>query len=243
MTSNRPLGHVKISSGDLEEILEFIAGRISENKKTYCIPLNLTKYVVSKDDQKLKNVMNAADLLISDGISMVWLSKRAGYKDVHRVTGIDLAEKVLSHSKARGWRIFFLGATPENLTKAIGNVKFRFNNPEIAGYHHGYFKQDEIENIITLVNESNADILFIGLGMPQKEYFIGDYIGRINVKFCLAIGGAFDIWAGAKRRTPNLIQMLGLEWLFRSLYDKNKVLNITKYGFIFLKDLLNYKRG
>jgi N-acetylglucosaminyldiphosphoundecaprenol N-acetyl-beta-D-mannosaminyltransferase len=242
MISDHPLGHVKISSGDLEEILEFIAERISENRKTYCIPLNLTKYVVSKDDHKLKNVMNAADLLISDGISMVWLSKRAGYKDVHRVTGIDLAEKILSHSKARGWKIFLLGATPENLNTAIKNLKDKFGEPLIAGSHDGYFRRDEDRQMIDLINQSGSDILFLGLAMPQKEYFVHDYFKKINVKFCLAVGGAFDVWAGVKKRTPKAVQNIGLEWLFRSFYDINKIINVTRYGLIFLKELLVYKK-
>jgi N-acetylglucosaminyldiphosphoundecaprenol N-acetyl-beta-D-mannosaminyltransferase len=197
---------------------------------------------MSKRDRKLQDVIHSADLIVSDGISMVWLSKRAGYNDVFRVTGIDLAEKLLSEAKEQEWRLFFLGASPENLKKAINNVKEKYNNPKIAGYHHGYFKLEEIEEVISLINESDVDILFLGMGMPQKEYFVSDYIDKLNVKFCMAVGGAFDIWSGAKQRTPKIIQIIGLEWLFRSFYDKSKVLNITRYGLIFLKDLLVYKR-
>lgn len=221
-------------------MLDFIRKRVSENKKTYCIPLNLTKYVTSKRDLKLKEVMNSADLVTPDGISMVWLSRRAGYQDVFRVTGIDLAERILSKSKEEGWRFFFLGASPENLDMAIKNVSARLS-PYIGGVHHGYFKEYEIEKIIELINSSNSDILLLGLGLPQKEYFIHDHFNKINVKFCLAVGGAFDVWAGAKQRTPKFIQMIGLEWLYRSMYDKSKFMNIIKYGIIFLKDLIFYK--
>lgn len=242
MIENHPLGHLKISSGSLEEILEFVGKRISENQKTYCIPLNLTKYVMSKRDIKLQEVIQSANLIVSDGISMVWLSRRAGYHDVFRVTGIDLAEKILSHSRSRGWKVYFLGASQENLDRAIKNLKERFNNSEIAGYHHGYFNKHEIKRIIQMINDSGADILFLGLGLPQKEYFIDDHFNEIHAPFCLAVGGAFDVWAGAKRRTPGLIQRMGLEWLFRSFYDKNKTFNVARYGLVFLKDLLFYKK-
>ncbi len=241
MIENHPLGHLKISSGSLEEILEFVGKRISENQKTYCIPLNLTKYVMSKRDIKLQEVIQSANLIVSDGISMLWLSRRGGYQDVYRVTGIDLAEKILSHSRSRGWKVYFLGASQENLDRAIKNLKERFNNSEIAGYHHGYFNKHEIKRIIQMINDSGADILFLGLGLPQKEYFIHDYFDKINVKFCLAVGGAFDVWAGAKQRTPKFVQKFGLEWLHRSMYDKSKFMNIIKYGVIFLKDLIFYK--
>lgn len=242
MISNLPLGHLKVSAGDAGEVIDFIRKRISENKKTYCIPLNLTKYVMSKRDPKLKEVINSADLITPDGISIVWLSRRAGYRDVYRVPGIDLAEKILSRSKEEGWRFFFLGASSENVNTTIKNVSERFNDPHIAGFHHGYFREYEVEKLIELINSSNSDILLLGLGLPQKEYFIHDYFDKINVKFCLAVGGAFDVWAGVKKRTPSLIQKIGLEWLFRSFYDKNKMLNIVRYGLIFLKDFVVYKK-
>ncbi len=242
MIENLPLGHIKISTGNIDEILKHIEKNISENKSFYCIPLNLTKYVVSKKDCKLREVIKSADLIISDGVPIVWLSRRAGYKDVIRVTGIDLAEQILSHSRERGWRIFFLGASPNNLESAIKNLRNRFNNPDVVGYHHGYFKKHEVEEIIEVINNSSPDILFLGLGMPQKEYLIHDYFIKINVKFCLPVGGAFDIWAEAKKRAPKVFQRVGCEWLYRSLYDKSKAQLIAKNGLTFLKDFLFYNR-
>jgi N-acetylglucosaminyldiphosphoundecaprenol N-acetyl-beta-D-mannosaminyltransferase len=242
MIKNYPLGHVKICSGDINDVMEFFTKRISDQKETYCMPLNLTKYVISKKDPKLQEVIRSADLVISDGISIVWLSRRAGYEDVYHVPGIDLAEKILSQSREQGWRMFFLGASPENLHMAIHNARERFNNPYIAGFHHGYFKQYEIEKIIEQINSSKPDVLLLGLGMPQKEYFIHDYFRQIRVALCLPVGGAFDVWAEVKKRIPKMIQRVGLEWLFRSFYDKRKALNITRYSLIFLKDFLVYKK-
>ena len=72
MIKNRSLGHLKISSGNMDEVLKFIEKRIAESKQTYCIPLNLTKYSIAKKDLKLREVINSADLIISDGIPIVW---------------------------------------------------------------------------------------------------------------------------------------------------------------------------
>jgi len=242
MIRNYPLGHLKISSGDMGQVLKFIEKRIAESKRTYCIPLNLTKYSISKKDLKLREVINSADLIISDGIPIVWLSKKAGYQDVYRITGIDLAEKILSRSKEQGWKLFFLGASPENLKMATKNLSNRFNNLNIVGSHHGYFGQHEIKQLIKSINASNADIFFLGLGLPQKEHFLHDYFDKISVKFCLPVGGAFDVWAEVKGRTPRSIQRIGMEWLYRSFYDKSRALYILKYGLIFLRDFLFYKK-
>ncbi len=240
MIENLPLGHVKISTGNINDIFEYIEKNISENKSFYCIPLNLTKYVISKNDRKLQEVIKSADLILSDGFPIAWLSRRAGYKDVNRITGIDLAEQIMIRSRERGWKLFFLGASSDNLERTVCNIKHRFNNPDVTGYQHGYFEQREMGKIIEIINNSAADILFLGLGMPQKEHLIHDHFKKIKVKFCLPVGGALDVWSGAKRRTPKLIQNIGLEWLYRSFYDISRAKLIAKYGLSFFKEILFY---
>jgi N-acetylglucosaminyldiphosphoundecaprenol N-acetyl-beta-D-mannosaminyltransferase len=160
-----------------------------------------------------------------------------GYRDVFRVTGIDLAEAMISLSRKHGWRMFFLGASPSNVENAIKNLSRRFDYSGVGGFHHGYFKESDIDEIIKNINRSNSDLLFLGLGMPQKEYFIHDYLDRINVKLCIPVGGAFDVWAEAKKRTPQMLQRIGTEWLYRSIYDRTRALCIAKYGLVFLRDL------
>lgn len=242
MIKNYPLGHLKISSGNLKEIFLFIKNNINHNKHSYCMPLNLTKYVVSQKDSKLKETINAADSVISDGVSIVLLSKRFSYKNVYRVTGIDLAEMIISKSKENGWKMFFLGSSQENIERAIERLYKKFGNLNIVGCQHGYFKNEDINSIIENINLTQAQILFLGLGMPQKEYFINDYFNKLHVNFCLPVGGAFDVWADSKQRTPKILQNIGLEWFYRSFYDKNKALNITQYGLTFFKDFFFCKR-
>lgn len=242
MTSNRPLAHLKISTGTQDDILSYIEKCIAEDKRIYCIPLNVTKYVLSKKDSKLREVISDSDLVIADGIPIMWLSRRAGYGDVHRITGIDLAETILSRSKKHKWKLYFLGASSVNLERAIERVRERFNCPDIVGYDHGYFKPDDIGRIIDKINSSRADILFLGLGMPQKEYFIQDYFAKTTAKLFLPVGGAFDVWAEIKNRTPEIVQKIGLEWLYRSFYDRSRARNIARYGLNFFNDLIFYKQ-
>lgn len=218
-----------------------IDGWISNREKAYCIPINLTKYIKSKKDAKLTRSINNAKLVIADGVPIKWLGKRAGMSDIHRVTGVDLSEQLLAMAKEKGWKLYFLGASPDNLVRAKERVKERFNDPDFAGARDGYFKEEDVAGIIDDINASKADILFLGLGMPQKEYFLDDYHQQIDVPFCITVGGAIDIWADAKKRTPKLIQAIGLEWFVRSMYDISKAKNILKYGGLFLKELVFYR--
>ena len=76
MVLTKPLNHLKINSSNIEEIIDYIRKRIAQNEHFYCIPLNLTKYAMAKTDKKLRAVINSADLVVADGISIVWLSKQ-----------------------------------------------------------------------------------------------------------------------------------------------------------------------
>ena len=173
---NIPIGHVKVSVGSLTEMVDAVASWISNSEVTQraCIPLNLSKYVMAKGDAKLANVINQADMVVADGVPIVWLARRLGRRDVVRIPGIELAETLLTQAQSRSWRIYFLGASPENLEKAMLNVRTKFNSPPVVGSRHGYFDEEEVDSIIEEINNVRPDILLLGLGLPQKEYFVSD---------------------------------------------------------------------
>ncbi len=242
MISTHPLRHVKITTGSGDEVLRSISESISKGEKRYCVPLNLTKYVLSQTDAKLRQVIQTADYVIADGVSMVWLSRRARLANVRRVTGIDLAESLIQEAASNRWKVFFFGASAENLEAATRNFKDKFMGLNVVGTQHGYFRPQDTATILAQINHCQPDIVLLGLGLPQKEYFIHDNFSRMSVGFCLPVGGAFDIWAGAKPRTATFIQQAGFEWLNRSLYDVSRARLIMKYGLTFAKDLLWYRR-
>lgn len=241
MIKNLPLGHLKISQGNLEDILGRVEDYISRGKKTYCVPLNVTKYVLSKQDDKLRKVIWEADIVIADGTPIYWFSRRLGYDRVYRVTGIDLAKRVIWAAKEKKWSVFFLGSTLEILLSAKQKIRETFGFDHIIGWRDGYFRGEEIPELLSNINRLEPHVLLLGLGMPQKEYFIADYSEKIQAKFLLPVGGAFDVWAGVKKRSPHLIQKAGLEWLYRTFYDNRKGKNILKYGPSFLRDFFFYR--
>lgn len=197
---------------------------------------------MTRQDGKLRDVINDAGYVIADGLPIVWLARRLGYGDVHRVTGIDLAESLLACAGENGWKLYFLGASPENLVQTLSRVSDRYRDITICGSHHGYFDAAKIPNLIRDINASRPDVLFLGLGLPQKEYFLADHFGALDVPFCITVGGAFDIWGGAKKRTPRALQRVGLEWLFRTAYDWRKASTLARYMRSFLFDFAFVQR-
>ncbi len=233
---SRPLGHLKITPGTLDDGLAFAGDCIAGGRRAYAMPLNWTKYVAARTDAKLRAAVLGAGLVIADGKPIQWLGRRLGYRGVEHICGIDLAEALLKGSRSRGWRIYLLGARPENLEKARAFLEGRFGAPLIAGMRDGYFSAAETEGVLAGINAARPDILLLGLGMPQKEYFIHDHLERLDVRFCLPVGGAFDIWSQAKKRSPRLLNRMGLEWLQRSFYNVEKARTILRLGFSYLKE-------
>ena len=238
MIQSCKLGHLKVTSGELNVLVDQIDQWIAGEDCHTCIPLNISKYVMARTDAKLANAINGADMVIADGMPIRWLAHRIGWLDVERVTGVELAEQLLLQAKEKGWRLYFLGASPDNLKLALSNIQNQFNEPIIAGAQDGYFEDADIPEIINNINEARPDILFLGLGLPQKEYFISDHFTEIDVRYCITVGGAIDIWAGAKNRAPALVQKAGLEWLYRSVYDISRAGFIFRYGLSFVRDLI-----
>jgi N-acetylglucosaminyldiphosphoundecaprenol N-acetyl-beta-D-mannosaminyltransferase len=230
------LGHLKITPGSLDDCVAGIAGGLRSGRQAYAVPLNWTKYLAAKRDPKLREVILAADWVIADGKPIQWLSRRLGYASVGHVCGIDLAEALLARSLAQGWRHYLLGARPENLGKACEFIAGRFGEPIVAGARDGYFAPSEVEEVLAGINAAKVDILLLGLGMPQKEYFVRDHLSRLDVRFCLPVGGAFDIWSRAKKRSPRWLNRMGLEWVQRSFYDAAKAKAVVHSGLSFLRE-------
>ena len=238
-TDRLDLGHIQVSKGTTSDFIARISAGIAANAHQYCVPLNLTKYVMAKTDAKLSKALRESNYVVADGKSIELLARRMGDKEVNRLPGIDLAEALLEQSKANGWRLFFLGTKPENLEKAVASIKERYGDPIIAGSQNGYFKAEEVDSVIDKINAAKPDILFLGLGLPQKEYFIVDHYDKLDVRFCITVGGAIDIWAGVKNRAPGWVQKLGIEWLYRSLYDLSRAGLVFGRSLNFLKDLIS----
>lgn len=192
----------------IEKVRSFIAG----DRCSLIFTPNPEIIYSSDYDLDLKEMLNKSDLSIPDGIGIVIASKILGYNIKERVTGIDT---MLNICRYKLGSVFLIGSKPgvaENASKALKNSISGIN---IAGVYHGYFSDDESDNIINKINESGAEILFVGLGSPRQEKWLLKYKDKLNCKVAMVIGGSLDVISGDKKRAPKLIIKLGIEWLYR----------------------------
>ena len=208
---------------DLAGTLTAIESSIATRRYTQHMAINAAKLVAMHDDPKLCEIVNNCELVSADGQSVVWASKLLGDPLPERVAGIDLMDALLGLAERRGYRVFFLGARPDVLARAVERLRESFPRLDIAGARDGYYQDAEAPNVCEEIRTSRADVLFVAMSSPRKEYFLGEHGPNLGVPFVMGVGGSIDVIAGVTRRAPALWQRLGLEWLFRLVQEPRRM--------------------
>lgn len=187
-----------------------------------CTP-NTEIVMAAQHDAQLKEVLQDADLVIPDGIGLVYASKIHQLGLTERVTGIDTMERILKYANNNKKSLFLFGGKPGVADEAAKKMKETYPNIVIKGIRDGYFKKEEEDKIIDHINEVKPDLLFVALGAPKQEKWI--YANRkiLNVKVAMGVGGALDVWAGVSKRAPKIFQQLHLEWFYRLMKEPTRI--------------------
>ncbi len=169
------------------------------------------------EDKELKKAISDADLVIPDGIGIIYASRIQNLGIDERVAGIEFMEKILTFCNNSSRSIFLFGGKADVAKKAGEFIKKKYPKIEIAGYNNGYFEENEELKIIDRINEAKPDVLFVALGAPKQEKWIYKHRKILNTHIAMGIGGSLDVWSGYVKRAPQLFINLHLEWLYRSI--------------------------
>jgi N-acetylglucosaminyldiphosphoundecaprenol N-acetyl-beta-D-mannosaminyltransferase len=199
-----------------------IEERLRNEIFTQHVVVNVAKIVGMQTDPELRSAVARCDIVSIDGAGIVFGGRMLGYSIPERVAGIDLFHQLLTHAERSGRSTYFLGARPDVLEAAVRNIKLRHPDLRVAGYHHGYFWDDETA-VVETIRKSGADLLFVGISSPMKERFIARWSEQLGVKFAMGVGGTFDVEAGKVERAPEWMQKLGLEWLYRVIQEPRRM--------------------
>jgi N-acetylglucosaminyldiphosphoundecaprenol N-acetyl-beta-D-mannosaminyltransferase len=185
--------------------------------------VNAAKLVALQDDPVLHEMIAGCGLVTADGQSVVWASKVLGRPLPERVAGIDLMERLLAIAAERGHRIYVLGARPEVLETALARLRERLPRLQVAGSRDGYYEDAEAEQVCEEIRAAGADMLFVAMSSPRKEYFLGERGASLGIPFTMGVGGSIDVIAGITRRAPRLLQRAGLEWAYRLAQEPRRL--------------------
>ena len=207
----------------------------------YVVTPNPEFVLAAEKDEEFRAVLNGANLVIPDGIGVIYSAKLLGTPLKGRVPGIDFSAGMLAHMDKVGGRVFLLGAKPGIAEEAGRRISQQFPNLVICGTHDGYFKEDE--PVVAQIRQAQADLLFVCLGAPRQEKFMARWGKELGVKLAMGLGGSLDVYAGAVERAPERWQKLNMEWAYRLMKEPKRIGRMAKLPLVLVKAAGQRLRG
>lgn len=223
MTRRQTLFGFELDALTMDETVTNCLQAVRDGRQLEVGVVNAAKLVNMRRDPRLAEAVAGCDLVVADGQAVVWAGRLLRTPLPERVAGIDLFLRLLAAAERDGISVYFLGARKEVLEEMIRRVAVRFPRLRIAGGRNGYFDDSEQETVAEAVQDTGAQMLFLGMTSPKKEIFTAAYGKLTGVHVVHGVGGSFDILAGITRRAPALWQRLGLEWLYRLLQEPRRL--------------------
>ncbi|MGO8683256.1 MAG: WecB/TagA/CpsF family glycosyltransferase, partial [Thermoleophilia bacterium] len=196
----------EINALSLEQTVKAVAEIVACGKPVQHCVVNAAKLVAMRDDPELQEIVRSCPLVNADGQAVVWAARFLGRPLPERVAGIDLFQALLTWAAAANHSVFFLGATEEVLDLAVAHTLERLPNLIVAGAHDGYFNGAAEDEVMTRIRDSGAELLFVGMPSPRKEYWLARTLPALGVTFAMGVGGSFDVIAGKVHRAPRWVQ-------------------------------------
>lgn len=176
-------------------------------------------------DRDFMGVMEEADIIHADGMSVVMASRlmtRAPLPE--RIATTDFFHDAAQAACDHGLRFYILGGIEDQNLAAVAAMMQLYPNLKIVGRRDGYFGRDEDDNVCRDIVESGADVLWVGLGKPHQERWCVENRHRLTgVGWLKTCGGLYSFLAGDAPRAPRWMQAAGLEWLFRALKQPRRL--------------------
>ena len=195
-------------------------------------------------NEELWGYLRGADMVTADGMPIVVLSRLLGRPLPERVTGADMVPAICRRLAAEGLSAYVLGGDRETVEKAFGKM-----GAARPGIDSAMVDLDAPQpEIVERINAARPDILFVALGNPKQELWIGRNLAKLDAGVVIGVGGTFNFIAGRVKRAPKWMQRCGLEWIYRIAEEPGRLwrryaYGLVKFSYLALRHLLGGYRG
>jgi N-acetylglucosaminyldiphosphoundecaprenol N-acetyl-beta-D-mannosaminyltransferase len=218
---------VKICAIDLDDACKTIEDSIRQKKKAYVSVCPVSTIMSCQESRLALDSVNSADLATPDGMPVVWVGKfLRGRKNVGRVYGPDLMQRICAVSEKAGYKHYFYGSSQKVLEELQKRIKIIFPGLTVSGAYSPAFEGSsarDANNDLELINKSGADIVWVGLGSPKQDIWMYQNRDKLCASVLIGVGAAFDFLAGTKKQAPGWMQKSGFEWLFRLAQEPGRL--------------------
>jgi N-acetylglucosaminyldiphosphoundecaprenol N-acetyl-beta-D-mannosaminyltransferase len=181
----------------------------------------------AQHDERFKEILNAAGMVVADGYPLVWLGRRKGFAEMkRRVYGPELMEAFCEKTAGQGYRHFFYGGRPGVAEELAEKFAARYAGLTVAGTYCPPFREltaEEGGEVVEAIERARPDIVWVGLSTPKQERWMFEHRDRLKVPVLVGVGAAFDFHTGRMTQAPRWMRENGLEWLFRLMQEPRRL--------------------
>lgn len=208
---------VGVSALDLDRASGFVLDWVRQDRRTYVTVTGVHGVMEARQDPDFGRILDQAGMVTPDGMPLVYVGRSRGFS-LKRVYGPDLMLALMAATRDGSVKHYFYGGGDGVAGLLEDRLRARFPGIAVAGRHTPPFRpltEAEETGIVDRINNSGADIVWVGLSTPKQEVWMARMRERLAPAVLIGVGAAFDFHAGLKPQAPRLMQMMALEWLFR----------------------------
>lgn len=211
------LSEFKLFEGNLDEI---------DSSKKLITTINAHSFNTLLHDDLFKNALSSSDVLLPDGVSVVWATRLLNGKKIKKIAGADIFYYEMQRINKINGKCFFLGSSENTLKLIRERMEKEYPNLNVYTYSPPYkteFDEEDNRKMISAVNEVEPDVLFIGMTAPKQEKWSYTHFNQLNAGHVCCIGAVFDFYAGTVKRAPDWIIYAGMEWFYRLIKEPRRL--------------------
>lgn len=217
---------VNIWVTSMEKTVQFVEKYVHQLSGQYICVGNGHTTVTAFEEADYRKIQNNAVGILPDGEPLSIVSRRRGFKEAQRVTGPDFMERMFQRGQeGNELTHFFYGGRQETLDELQRILKVKYPELKIAGMYSPPFRplsEEEDKQAVEIINRTNPDIVWVGLGAPKQERWMYEHQGKVH-GLMFGVGAGFDYHAGKLKRAPIWMQKMSLEWFVRFLQDPRRL--------------------
>jgi len=230
----------KLYNNSVDEFNRLLKNKLEKNKKTFVVTANPETFMMCENDDELRGLLEDKNtILVPDGIGIVKAAKMIGCPVKERITGIDLAVKLLEYGNDLKKNIYLFGSKQEVIDLMKQVLERDYPNLKIVGTSNGYEKDKD--KVFEKISKVNPDIVLVALGIPLQEKLIYKHLDKFEKGIFVGVGGSFDVISGHKKRAPKIFINLNLEWLYRITKEPKRIKRFYNSNIKFMFKVKKYK--
>jgi N-acetylglucosaminyldiphosphoundecaprenol N-acetyl-beta-D-mannosaminyltransferase len=218
---------IPLALTDYDEMLDWIDGMVASGRRGYLCACNVHTVMASREDHELRDSLMSASFNVPDGQPLVWAINALGHSLPSRVYGPELMSRSCERATERGHRFYLYGGRNQGaLVQLALNLRQRHDGVKIVGGYsppHRPLSDEERAAVAAEINQSQADVVWVGIGVPKQEKWMAEMRPLLNAPVLIGVGAAFDFHAGLVPQAPNWIQESGLEWAYRLAHEPRRL--------------------